>query len=184
MSRLKPTEYRPSNADAGSEFETTSFQEAVESCRGSALRLLGLREHSVAELQRKLAARKYSRGVRDRVVADLGSAGLLNDLAFARAYCEYRANGGRPVGRRRVFMELRKRGVAADTIEEALAETWDEDDGESELARAVVAAQSKWRLVKGRGDAFKAKGKVYRFLATRGFSSDICRAVLETLEEE
>ncbi|MBT4819182.1 MAG: regulatory protein RecX, partial [Lentisphaerae bacterium] len=106
MSRLKPTEYRPSNADAGSEFETTSFQEAVESCRGSALRLLGLREHSVAELQRKLAARKYSRGVRDRVVADLGSAGLLNDLAFARAYCEYRANGGRPVGRRRVFMEL------------------------------------------------------------------------------
>lgn len=184
MSRLRPTEQRPSDAvDGGTELRTRSFVEAVESCREAALRLLGLRDHSTVELQRKLAVRKYSRGVRDRVIADLQSAGLLNDLAFARAFCEYRAAGSRPVGRWRVMMDLRKRGLAQEIIEEAVADVWDDDEGDSELERAVVAAQSKWRSVKGRGDAFKAKGKVYRFLAGRGFSGEICRAAVETLGE-
>lgn len=184
MSRLRPTEYRPSDVTNGDMDPRTGggSAEAVESCREAALRLLELRAHSIAELQRKLTARKYSRGVRDRVVTDLQSTGLLNDLAFSQAFCEYRASCSRPVGRRRVMMELRKRGVAQEVIEEALVGVWD-DDGESELERAVAAAQSKWRSVKGSGDAFKAKGKVYRFLAGRGFSGETCRAAIEALEE-
>jgi len=184
MSRLRPTAYRPSDPDDGStELRTGSFVEALESCREAALRLLGVRDHSVAELQRKLAARKYSPAVRDRVVTDLQASGLLNDATFARAFCEYRANGSRLVGRRRVLMELRKRGIAQEIIEEALVEVWDEDGGESELERAKDAAESKWRSVRDKNDIFKAKGKVYRFLATRGFSGEICRAAIEALED-
>lgn len=142
-----------------------------EACREAALRLLDHRGHTVSELRRKLSQRSYSVSCINAVIDSLLCVGLLNDRVFAEAFCEERALS-RQIGRRRMFADLRKRGVDAQVAEEALAEVWDREDGELERARA--AARNKWRTVTRRtADLRVAKQKVARFLAGRGFSSEV-----------
>ena len=155
----------------------------LEACRESALRLLERRAHSVAELRRKLRVRKFESVVVDSILRDLEGVGLLDDLAFAKLYCEYCLSGGRAVGRHKVEFELRRRGVANDLILQALEEVWEASDSECERDRALAAGLRKWQSVRRNSEPRNARAKVYRFLAGRGFSPDVCRQVLERLDD-
>ncbi|MCK5804271.1 MAG: regulatory protein RecX [Lentisphaeria bacterium] len=153
---------------------------ADEACREGALRLLDLRAHAVSELKTKLRKRGHEIQCVDSVLADFLRVGLLDDQAFARAFCEERART-KNIGRRRMLADLRKRGVDPETAEDALADVW--DTGDDEFARARAAATAKWRSVRRRTeDVRAAKQKVARFLASRGFPFDVLHQVLDELD--
>ena len=156
----------------------------VETCRETALRLLGQRGHSTAELRRKLSARGYAAAVLEEVVGDLTRVGLLDDLAFAKAYCEYRRQGSRAAGATRILAELRQRGVATDVADQALRDTAPEDDADTDETRALEVARRRWASLKTLPDPRAARARLGRFLAGRGFSATVCRAVLDRLESE
>ena len=118
-------------------------------------------------------------------MADLTACALLDDLAFAKEFCEYRLQSSRPRGRAKVEAELRHRGVAPAHVAQALASVWDGDDAAAaEAARAEAAAAPKWRQLLSRNDTWTAKQKLCRFLAGRGFSASVCRAVSARLADE
>ena len=159
---------------------STADLSAEDACREGALRLLERRAHAVSELSAKLRKRGHEARCVDSVLAGFLRVGLLDDQAFARAFCEERTRT-RNIGRRRMLADLRKRGVDPETAEEALAEVWDAGDGE--LMRARAAAEAKWRSVQRRSENVRTtKQKVARFLASRGFSFDIMHQVLDELD--
>jgi regulatory protein len=133
-----------------------------------ALRCLAQREHSRAELARKLG----KLGSEDEVSAELDrlvELGLLSDARFADAYVRAKATR---FGTTRLKSELARRGVGAEQIDLALADSCTE----SELQRACDIHRRKFAA--GPADA-REWARQARFLQGRGFSTEIIRRVLK-----
>ncbi len=165
----------PSNQDRNRDLER-------EKCREAALALLDRRSYTAARLAAKLRAKKYPPAVIEGVLADLEQAGLVDDHAYARAYIASRLlPGAAPVGRRRLAAALRSQGIAAAVIEKALAEVRQEETEETEIERARRAARRKWPQILRAcpGNPGKARARLWRFLAGRGFEPEAIRAAVD-----
>jgi regulatory protein len=90
--------------------------------REVALRLLAGRPRSAAEIAERLARHRVPKPAIQAVVADLAADGLLDDLAFARAWIARRTSRSQ-YGARRIRWELRQKGVPPATIDRALNES-------------------------------------------------------------
>jgi regulatory protein len=99
-------------------------------------------------------------------VAELLRDGVLDDGRYAHNYVAWHA--GRGQGPLRIAGELRRRGLAADLIESALAAGPDW----SALARKVCRA----KFGPEPPDTWALRARRARFLQYRGFSSDHIRA--------
>jgi regulatory protein len=143
----------------------------VNELRQRALQLLTRREHSRAELERKLNAHGTAEEIAN-VLSQLESEGLLSDVRAAGAYV--RAHAGR-FGAGRLRQDLRQRGLASELVEDNLAELGDE----LERARAVWAKKFSTAPADARDWAKQA-----RFLQGRGFAVDIIRKLLKNPQDE
>ncbi|AUN95914.1 regulatory protein RecX [Pseudazoarcus pumilus] len=147
--------------------------DAADRLRQKALRLLALREHSRAELARKLDGL----GTPDEVEATLermAELGLQSDRRFAESWV--RSKAGR-FGTARLRMDLARRGIDADTIVEVLGAA---DAGtDIERARAVWATKFGTLARDRREWARQA-----RFLQGRGFSTDVIAKLLKEGPDE
>ncbi|MCK9984708.1 MAG: regulatory protein [Azoarcus sp.] len=143
------------------------------SLRERALRHLARREHSRAELARKLAPHGAAEEIED-VLDRITELGLLSDHRFAEAWVRSKAAR---FGTARLRRELAQRGVGRDTIDAALDAEAVEDD--VERARAV------WR---GKFGAAPADAREWarqaRFLQGRGFGTDVIRKILKENPDE
>ncbi len=136
--------------------------------RQQAVRLLARREHTHAELRKKLASEGTAEEI-DVVLADLASSGLLSDERTAASYL--RGHGAR-FGAAKLKQTLRAKGADADTIAAAM-----ENAGLAhELERARALWQRKFRIAPKDQREWARQA---RFLQSRGFSSDVIRRLLK-----
>ncbi|MDP3836177.1 MAG: recombination regulator RecX [Hydrogenophaga sp.] len=137
------------------------------SLKGRALRLLAGREHSRAELQRKLSPHETEPGELARALDELEAKGFINEQRVLESVVHRRAAR---LGAARVRQELQAKGLDPQAVAQAVAGLQD-----SEEARA----REVWRKKFGEtpGDA-NERGKQMRFLLTRGFSAEAVRRVL------
>lgn len=148
------------------------------SVKGRALRYLSQREHSRAELERKLARHvqdlpELSAQAQIRSALDaLAGAGLLSDRRAADALVTAQA---RRHGDLKLRHLLRARGLGAEHIAAALAPV---EGTELERARAVWAR----RFGQPAADAAE-RARQARFLAGRGFSGETIRRIVRGLDE-
>ncbi|MBL0421224.1 recombination regulator RecX [Ramlibacter sp. AW1] len=137
------------------------------SLKGRALRLLSMREHSRAELERKLARHEQEPGQLQRALDELQAKGFIDEQRVLESVLHRRA--GR-LGALRIRQELQAKGLAADQVSQALAQL-----KPTELARA----REVWRK-RFDGPAADAAGRARqsRFLAARGFGAEVIRQVI------
>ena len=138
------------------------------SLRQQALRLLARREHTNAELRKKLEGEGTAEEI-DAVLAELASSGLQSDDRTAASYL--RGHGAR-FGAAKLRQTLRSKGADADTIVAALESA--ELPDELERARALWLRKFRTAPADRREWARQA-----RFLQSRGFSSDVIRQLLK-----
>jgi regulatory protein len=145
--------------------------------RRSALGRLVARSRSCEELRRDLRSGGYSEEVVEQVVTDFVRIGLLDDLAFARAWIAGRQES-KALSSSRLRHELVERGVDSEAIGEALSET---DCSEFDLA--VELARRGLKVMTGL-DRETVIRRLSGRLARRGHSPSIVRsAVLEVMGE-
>ena len=130
------------------------------------LRVLSLRDHSEAELRRKLREKGYEEEGIELSVARLKELGYLDDARFARLFASSAIRNGRGYGAR-LKLELARRGVAAGIVTEVLAEITGEFS-ESELLAQVIARRFAGFDPESATDKEKRKGVGY--LQRKGFS--------------
>ncbi len=143
------------------------------SLRERALRHLARRDHSRAELARKLAAHGDADEI-DAVIERMGELGLQSDTRYAEAFV--RGKAGR-FGASRLRSELARRGIDRDLINEAIAGECVESEGDR--ARAVL----RGRFTEPPADA-REWARQARFLQTRGFAPDLIRKLLKEPYDE
>ena len=134
-------------------------------CR--ALRLLSAREHSRAELVRKLAPHETTPGELERALDELQAKGFISEARVVESVVHRRAAR---VGAARIRHELHGKGLAPEVIEDAMA-----DLHSTELARATEVWRKKFGVLPA--DA-AARGKQMRFMASRGFGAEVIHKVL------
>ncbi|MDP2095027.1 MAG: recombination regulator RecX [Hydrogenophaga sp.] len=143
------------------------------SLKGRALRLLSGREHSRAELERKLRSHETEPGELARALDDLEAKGFINEQRVLESVVHRRAA---KMGAARVRQELQAKGLSPDAVAQAVA---DLQGSEVERAREV------WRKKFGAPPADAAeRGKQMRFLASRGFGGDAIRRVVSGCDDD
>lgn len=138
------------------------------SLKGRALRLLSQREHSRAELERKLAPHEEVPGELAKALDELQARDFINDGRAVDSLVNRRAG---KLGSARIQQELAQKGLSGEAVAEAL-----EGLKETELGRA----QAVWRK---KFDAPpqdpQERAKQMRFLMTRGFNAEVVRRVVK-----
>ena len=140
---------------------------AQPSLKGRALKLLASREHSRAELERKLKTHEQEPGTLKRALDDLQSRGFIDEDRVAESLLNRRAS---KLGAGRIRQELQAKGLDAERVALAVAGL---------KATELERAREVWRKKFGVLPADAAgRAKQARFLATRGFSGEVVRRVL------
>ena len=140
--------------------------------RERALRLLARREHSRAELTRKLTLADFSAEEIAPLLDEFEQKNWLSDRRFAESYvADHRAKAGSV----KLAHDLRQRGVPDNIIEAVLGEN---RDGEVERAREVWKKKFGLPPVEAH-----EKAKQIRFMQSRGFSSETIRQTLSGASE-
>lgn len=138
------------------------------SLKGRALRLLSQREHSRAELQRKLAPHVQEGDNLAAVLDDLQAQDFISEARVVESVLHRRA--GR-LGASRIRQELQAKGLGAEAVQQAVAQL---QGSELERAREV------WRRKFGEPATDpQTRAKQVRFLLARGFSGDIVRRAVQ-----
>lgn len=132
------------------------------------VRLLAGREHSRAELRRKLSGRFASTEL-EPVLDDLAERGLQSDRRFAEAYAAMRQSRG--YGPLAIRAELKQRGVDAALIASAL-DALDPD------WLAQMRGLSERKFGADPPADRKQMARRGRFLAQRGFPADLIHQLL------
>jgi regulatory protein len=135
--------------------------------RERAMRLLARREHSRAELVRKLGQSGFDACDIQLLLDEFEEKKWLSDRRFAESYvADHRTRAGAV----KLAFDLRQRGVADNIIEAVLS-----DNRDSELERA----QAVWQKKFGSAPAdMTEKARQMRFLQSRGFGTEVIRRVI------
>lgn len=158
--------------------------------RDAALRLLGHRMRSRAELRRRLARKGFPGPVIEQTLAWLEERDYVDDRAFAEAFVRDRIRL-KPRGRFGLLRELSRKGIDDAVAEAAVdnvlaAQQVDEMDLAREAADAWARKnRSAIRKAGTSRDARqKARRRLYSHLARRGFAPDAVReAIAATLDD-
>lgn len=146
------------------------------SCYGDALKLLGRRDLSVADLRARLADREHPAEEIEAAITRLQEAGALNDARLARAYIRTAAQvKGR--GRLRIARELQGLGIPRNVATDALAEGFADTDERALIDRAI---QKKLRGGP-RPKTVQERARLYQFLMRQGFTPNGVSAAMRRL---
>lgn len=147
----------------------------VERAKSRGIWLLSMRAYSAAMLAKKLYADCEKEAV-DTAICELIETGLIDDTAYAKALAaelsEYRR-----MSRRNIRLELNKRGIARDIIDEAVDEL-----PEDEIPAILEIIRRKY------ADCFddeKGRRRMFAALVRKGYNyDDIKQAIDEYNENE
>jgi regulatory protein len=143
-----------------------------------AFRLLGRRQHSVAELRSKLWGKDYDKSLIDEILEQLITSNYLNDKEFANAFVEEKLKA-KKWSERRLKSELIKKGIKPDVISEVLGEKVSSSDN---FDNAFTAAKKKYISLKQRNlEPKEIKNKLSAFLLSRGFNYETVKEVFEKI---
>ena len=155
-----------------------------EAVLAAAVRLLEAAPRTVADLRRRLTRAAWPAPLVEGAIEGLTELGFLDDEAFARNWLESR-DRARPRGERALRVELRRKGVDADTVtgalderREAVAASAGDDDPVSpdEVAAQRLLAR-RARSLERLTDERARRQWAYALLARNGFDPDVAARV-------
>ncbi len=148
----------------------------IEDARKIALRMLESSVRSKREIEQKLQRAGASEAIVEQVIAEIEARGLVDDTTFAQDWVEDRADR-KGYGKRRLSLELQRKGIDKTTIQETL----DKVEPEDEKRRALALIEKKWTNSGEPADISREKRRLTDYLLRRGFSYDVIRQVFSEL---
>ncbi len=145
------------------------------SAEAAALRVLRGAGQSSASLRRKLERRGYSGSAAAEAVRRCAAAGYVDDAALAASVAARHRRAGH--GRARVAADLKARGLAAELIDDAVAELSGTEEG-----AALAAAHQLWeRAGAPETRDQRTRMRVAGALQRRGFAPSLVVRVMRDL---
>jgi len=160
---------------AANQVETLVKSDHYHRCLNTSIRYLGYRPRSDAEIRQRLQRHGFDCDCIERVLAKLKEHGLADDTAFAQFWKENRESFS-PRSRWLTKLELQRKGLADDIIEQVVHEVDDSDN-------AYRAALSKaHRLSPSDYQGFRRRLGAH--LRRRGFGYEVINHTVERIWKE
>jgi regulatory protein len=140
-----------------------------------ALKLLGRRELSEAQIRQRLTRRKHEADAVDAAIERLREERSIDDVRVAEAIARSQTSL-RKRGKLRVRLQIERAGIAAATARRVVDEVFADLDGDALLDAALAKRLRP-------GDAIsddRAFNRLYRYLVGQGFEHDRIMALLRT----
>ncbi|MDD5339282.1 MAG: regulatory protein RecX [Dehalococcoidales bacterium] len=155
--------------------ETLAETDRRQRCYNSALQFLSYRQRSEAEIRQRLQRHGYIEAHIDKAIVRLKELGLVDDAAFARFWQENR-DAFSPRSRRMTKLELKRKGLSNDVIEQVVSEI---DEKDSAYRAALSRAR---RLPKDDYQTFRQR--LTGYLGRRGFNYGIIKETTQRVWHE
>ena len=156
--------------------DSLAGEEPLVKARDAAIRFLGYRARSEAEVRRRLS-KQYSPEVAEQVIETLLRQHLLDDSSFAQEWRSSREQH-RPRAKGMVQQELRQLGVSSEIIQDSLG-------GFNDETNAYNAGIKLVRKLTGRNFSDEEfRRRISSLLQRRGFSYGTVRETVEKLCRE
>jgi regulatory protein len=139
-------------------------QQQLRAALAKAYRFLAIRARSEKELRDALARAQFAEAIIAAALADCKQQRFIDDANFARQFIQNRLRN-RPMGRQRLAIELRQKGVDAEIINTALDDFFAEQD---QLTLADQLAEKQRKRLANLPPP-KARQRLADFLRRRGF---------------
>ena len=141
-----------------------------------ALKILSTSPVTEVELRRKLFRAGYPEILIEQAVEECRRHNYINDELLASDCAEYLTMRG--TGSRLVRLKLRRRGLSEELVKNAM----DNADPEAEIEAARYALAGKLRLLSREKDYRKKKEKAFRFLVSRGYTSNVISTLFSEID--
>lgn len=144
-----------------------------------AIAYLNVKPRTKAQVIRYLEGKGCKQTEIDEAVAELEEYRYIDDLGYAKSYFEIGFEKGR--GERRIRYELRGKGIEDSLIDKAfdsLDSVPDPYEQAYEIAASSISEQDGYMSYEERE---KARGRIARRLAARGFTQDVAYRVAKEL---
>ena len=145
-------------------------KKSFEDVKEKALRLLEYRSHSAKELTDKLKRFGADEEDIERTVEFCTEYNFLNDEKYAYALAHDLANL-KKLGKRRIYAELRQKGISEEIVREVLEDFTDDED--TLLSLVEKKAQGNFER--------KNRDKIIRYFMYRGYELTDIKNALERL---
>jgi regulatory protein len=123
-------------------------------------------ERAHSEVRNKILSLQVFGDELEEIISHLINEGFLNEERFARNYSLSKFNQ-KSWGKLKIASSLKQKGVSQRNIQAALSEI-DEQKYEACVKRLVEA-----RLTPGEVPSFEEKGKIVRYLQSKGFEMEL-----------
>ena len=143
----------------------------------SALRLLGYRMRSCAEMKQRLADKKYPKNIIDEIIDKLLNIKYLNDAEFANAFAHDKVKS-KKIGRMALRMEFIPHKIDSDILEKIIDAVY-EKYPVSDLIKQLL---DKKKIQFGTKLDQKTKKRIQDLLGRKGFSWNDISSVFTELE--
>lgn len=150
--------------------------DAYEIAYQKSIKFISYRMRTTSEVDKHLRKNGIEPQVIEQVIDRLEENGLLNDKSFAQMWIENRSEF-RPRSHRLLALELRKKGIDSEIIENAMESTLPEDE------LAYLAAQKRIRRYENL-EWQDFQQKLGSYLARRGFSYSTIKPVVNRIWSE
>ena len=172
---LYKKEYESYGIEEGAELSEVSYQQIITEiliprCKKRALHLLEKQDRSEKNLRAKLKEGGSPDNVIDVAIDYINDYGYIDDARMAASHIRFYQESR---SKQRLKQDLLAKGISSEVIEQVMEEEYSAD--ESELIEALLI---KKHYDKENAD-YESRAKMYRFLASRGFSSDSINRVLK-----
>jgi regulatory protein len=157
------------------EQEALTGVDRYQCCLNAAIRFLGYRQRSEAEIRQRLQKHGYDSQYIGKTIARLKELGLVDDAAFARFWIENRESFS-PRSRRLTKLELQRKGLDISVIEQVVSEV---DDSDSAYRAALSKAR---RLPTSDYQVFRRR--LGQYLGRRGFDYEVIKETVARVWKE
>jgi len=144
-------------------------------CLNAAIRYLGYRPRSEAEVRQRLQRHGFNGDCTEKVLAQLKEQGLVDDTAFARFWKENRESFS-PRSQRLTRLELQRKGLDGGVIDRVVGEV---DDSDSAYRAALGKTR---RLLPSDYQGFRRR--LGEYLRRRGFNYEVINDTVERVWKE
>ncbi len=146
-----------------------------------ALRALGRRALTAAEIRQKLKEKAEDAGDIEPVMAKLREYGYLNDERFAEEYANSR-KANQSFGKMRVLQDLRGRRVGSEIAAQAVGKIYADTDEVALVEEYIARKFRSYNMIEYLAEP-KHLASAYRKLRLAGFSSPVVVKVLKRYSE-
>lgn len=127
-------------------------------------------------LYKEIKVAKIREDFKQRILKKIEDMDLIDDATYVSSYIQSKSLSKVPPGRQKIVVFLLKKGIDKGLIDKYL-EAYSYD---VELSGAKISAEKKIGKLKEQ-DSYKLQNKLWKFLAGRGYSSDVIRAAVDSV---